>query len=658
MTFNYGREICGNLNIAQSREWLITNGIGGYGCGTIAGVLTRCYHGLLVAALNPPLKRTLLLSKLDETIQYNYQTYPCFTNRWFDGTVSPQGYLQIESFRLEGKIPVWTFACGDALIEKRIWMQQGSNTTYIRYTFKRGSKSLDLSIKALINYRDHHGTTQSGQWKMSVNEMAQGVCIRAFPDAIPFYIMAEGAEVSQHYHWHLGFDLPMEKYRGLWDRDDHYHAVTFNQVLQPGDSLTIIATTNPELILEGNQALQERYDYEAALLKRCPSFSLPWMQQLVLAADQFIVDRPLTLNPEGKTIIAGYPWFADWGRDTMIALPGLTLTTGRPDIAHHILSTFAKYLDGGMLPNVFPDDNETPQYNTVDAILWYFEAIRAYYESTGDIALLTHLYPLLQEVIDWHRQGTRYNIHLDSDHLIYAGQEKTQLTWMDAKVGDWVVTPRKGKPIEVNALWYNALIIMVEFSEILGQSSQEYQRMAQNTHKGFQRYWHPSLKYCHDVLDTPTGHDKSLRPNQIFAVSLPQTNTAPPLLKMEQQKSVVDTVAKTLVTSYGLRSLCPTHHQYKGHYGGDQVSRDGSYHQGIAWGWLIGHFVQAHWRVYGDRTLAKSFLEPMANHLNDACIGNISEIFDGDAPMTPRGCFAQAWSVAEVLRVWRKIHES
>ncbi|MEA5508226.1 amylo-alpha-1,6-glucosidase [Crocosphaera sp. UHCC 0190] len=658
MTFNYGREICGNLNIAQSREWLITNGIGGYGCGTVAGVLTRCYHGLLVAALNPPLKRTLLLSKLDETIQYDYQTYACFTNRWFDGNVSPHGYLQIESFRLEGKIPVWTFACGDALIEKRIWMQQGSNTTYIRYHFKRGSKCLHLSIKALINYRDHHGTTQSGQWKMSVSEINQGVCVRAFPDAIPFYILAEGAEVSQNYHWHLGFDLAMERYRGLWDRDDHYNAATFNQTLQPGDSLTIVATTNPQSILTGHQALEERYDYEAALLNRCPSFSIPWMQQLVLAADQFIVDRPLSHNPEGKTIIAGYPWFADWGRDTMIALPGLTLTTGRPDIAHHILSTFAKYLDGGMLPNVFPDDNETPQYNTVDAILWYFEAIRAYYDSTNDIALLTHLYPLLQEVIDWHRQGTRYNIHLDSDHLIYAGQEKTQLTWMDAKVGDWVVTPRKGKPIEVNALWYNALIIMVEFSEILGHPSQEYQRMAQNTHKGFQRYWHPSLKYCHDVLDTPTGHDKSLRPNQIFAVSLPDSPAAPPLLKMEQQKSVVDTVAKTLVTSYGLRSLCPTHHQYKGHYGGDQVSRDGSYHQGVVWGWLIGHFVQAHWRVYGDRNLAKSFLEPMANHVNDACIGNISEIFDGDAPMTPRGCFAQAWSVAEVLRVWTKINES
>ncbi|MEM8779578.1 MAG: amylo-alpha-1,6-glucosidase, partial [Cyanobacteria bacterium P01_G01_bin.49] len=380
-------------------------------------------------------------------------------------------------------------------------------------------------------------------------------------------------------------------------------------------------------------------------------------KQLVLAADQFIVDRPLSHDPDGKTIIAGYPWFADWGRDTMIALPGLTLTTGGTEIARQILSTFAKYLDGGMLPNVFPDDGEIPQYNTVDAILWYFEAIRAYYSTTGDTSLLTHLYPLLQDVIDWHRQGTRYNIHLDSDHLIYSGQEGTQLTWMDAKVGEWVVTPRIGKPIEVNVLWYNALTVMIEISEVLGQPSAEYQQMAQNTHKGFQRYWHASLKYCHDVLDSPTGHDKSLRPNQIFAVSLPYSTKVPPLLNPEQQKLVVDTVAKNLITSYGLRSLCAAHHQYKGHYGGDQVARDGSYHQGIVWSWLMGHFIEAHWRVYDDRTLAKSFLEPIANHLHDGCVGNISEIFDGDAPMAPRGCFAQGWSVAEVLRVWTKLHE-
>ncbi|MEM8777562.1 MAG: glycogen debranching enzyme N-terminal domain-containing protein, partial [Cyanobacteria bacterium P01_G01_bin.49] len=277
MAFNYGREICGNLNIAQSREWLITNGIGGYGCGTIAGVLTRCYHGLLIAALNPPLKRTLLLAKLDETIQYNYQAYACFTNRWFDGTVSPKGYLNIESFHLEGKIPVWTFAFGDALLEKRIWMQQGENTTYIRYTLKRASKSAHLSIKALVNYRDHHGTTQSGHWQLSIGELNGGICVRAYPDATPFYLLTDGAEVSRNYHWYLGFDLAMEKYRGLWDRDDHYHGATFNQTLQVGESLTIAASTTPQINKDGATALEERYNYENALLKRCSTFTLPWV---------------------------------------------------------------------------------------------------------------------------------------------------------------------------------------------------------------------------------------------------------------------------------------------------------------------------------------------------------------------------------------------
>ncbi len=657
MNFNYGREICGNLALGSSREWLITNGIGGYGCGTISGILTRCYHGLLIAALKPPLKRTLLLTKLDETINYHDQIYQLTTNRWTDGTISPHGYLYLENFHLEGTIPVWTYACGDALIEKRIWMAQGENTTYIRYTLKRGSASMQLSLKAFVNYRDHHGTTQSGEWQISVDEIEKGVSIQAFQEATPFYLFSDSGEVSRNYQWHLAFDLAMEHYRGLWDRDDHYHGATFKTILDPGTSLTIVASTDRHPNLDGKTTLEKQYYYEQQLLNSCPPSDPHWIKQLVLAADQFIVDRPLTDNPDGKTIIAGYPWFADWGRDTMIALPGLTLTTGHPKVAHHILSTFAKYLDQGMLPNVFPDDGETPHYNTVDAILWYFEAIRAYFVATKDTELISYLFPLLQEVIDWHRQGTRYQIHLDDDGLIYAGQEGCQLTWMDAKVGDWVVTPRIGKPIEVNTFWYNALIIMIELAEILGQSSSDYQQMAQKTYQGFQRFWQSSLGYCADVLDTPTGDDYSLRPNQIFAVSLPKSQTLIPLLDTDQQKAVVDIVGQTLVTSYGLRSLSSHHPQYQGKYGGDQVARDGSYHQGIVWGWLIGHFVESYYQVYGNKSQALSFLKPMANHLNNGCIGSISEIFDGDLPLTPRGCFAQAWSVAEVLRVWREISE-
>lgn len=657
MNFNYGRDICGHLTLASSREWLITNGIGGYGCGTISGMLTRCYHGLLIAALKPPLKRTLLLTKLDETLQYCDRVYQLTTNRWSDGSISPRGYLYLENFCLEGTIPVWTFACGDALIEKRVWMEQGANTTYIQYQFKRGSASIDLTLKAFFNYRDHNGTTQSGDWQIAVEEVDRGVGIQAFPEATPFYLFTDSGEIFPNSHWHLAFDLAMERYRGLWDRDDHYQGATIQTILNPGDSITIIASTDRYPNHNGKIALEKRYHYQQELLKNYPSSDPPWIKQLVLAADQFIVDRPLTDNPDGKTIIAGYPWFADWGRDTMIALPGLTLTTGRPEIARQILSTFAKYLDGGMLPNVFPDQGETPQYNTVDAILWYFEAIRAYYTATEDKELIAQLFPLLQEVIDWHRRGTRYNIHLDEDGLIYAGEAGSQLTWMDAKVGDWVVTPRQGKPVEVNALWYNALVIMAYFAEILQQPTAEYQQMAEHTHQGFQRFWEPSLNYCYDVLDTPEGDDSSLRPNQIFAVSLPKFKTTTPLLNHQQEKAIVDIVARELVTSFGLRSLSPNHPHYQGHYGGDQVSRDGSYHQGIVWGWLIGHFVDSYWKVYHDISGALSFLKPMANHLDDACIGSISEIFDGDLPLLPRGCFAQAWSVSEVLRVWREISQ-
>ena len=668
MNIQFGREICGNLNSAESREWLVTNGIGGYASGTISGLLTRRYHGLLVAALKPPLNRTLLVTKLDETVFYHHQSYALDSNRWTDGGINLHGYENIESFRLEGTIPVWTFACADALVEKRIWMQPGANTTYIRYTLLRGSGSLDLSLKALVNYRDYHGNTSGRDWQMQIQSTEAGVRVSAFKEAIPFYILCIGnknhSKVSIYHDWYLGFDLALEKYRGLNHSDDNLHAATFTTNLKMGESITIVASTQSNPSLEENKVLEASQEKEKQLLNNWYSHSNvntentpKWIEQLVLAADQFIVNRPLINQPDGKTIIAGYPWFGDWGRDTMISLPGLTITTGRPLVARTILGTFSRYLDKGMLPNLFPDAGEQPEYNTVDAILWYFEAIRAYYAATKDDKFLAELFPLLAEVIEWHCRGTRYNIHLDDDGLIYAGESGVQLTWMDAKIGDWVVTPRIGKPVEINALWYNALVVMAQFANILGKSSQvqEYQRMLQQTATSFQRFWNRNESYCYDVLDTPGGDDDALRPNQIFAVSLPalETGNFPPLLNSSQQRSVVDKVAQNLLTSYGLRSLAPQNSEYKGKYGGNQLARDSAYHQGTTWGWLIGHFVQAHLKVYQNPTVARSFLKPMANHLQTACVGNISEIFDGDVPINARGCFAQAWSVAEVLRAWQ-----
>jgi predicted glycogen debranching enzyme len=673
MNLQFGREICNNLQIALSREWLVTNGIGGYAAGTIAGVLTRRYHGLLLAALQPPVARTLLLSKLDEIVDYNGISYDLATNCWADGAIAqrlalgeiaPQGYLNIESFHLEGTIPVWNFAFADGLLEKRIWMKQGENITYIRYSYKRGSNPLTLSLKALVNYRDHHGDIQ-GKSLFYINKLREkSLEIQAFRNAKNFYLTANSENKTNNFTWEINniwyrnFALAVEKYRGLNYLEDCLLAATGKVILQQGNTVTIIVSTKAEKEIPKDREIL----LKEKLLITNFSFSnnnysktIPqWIEQLILAANQFIVDRPSQDNPKGKTIIAGYPWFTDWGRDTAIALPGLTISTGRYEIAKTILRTFAKYVDRGMLPNVFPDAGETPHYNTVDATLWYFEAIRAYYDATKDREFIAELFPLLVDIIHWHVQGTRHNIHMDDDGLLYAGESGVQLTWMDAKVDDWVVTPRIGKPVEVNALWYNALVCMGYFSGILGESVAKYQQMAAMTRSHFAKFWYDAGGYCYDVIDSPDGNDASFRPNQIFAVSLPSTKMGAELATLDKspQKMIVDKVAQKLLTSSGLRSLSTNNPHYIGIYGGDRLQRDAAYHQDTTWGWLIGHFVQAHLRVYNNPELARSFLLPMSHHIGDACIGNISEIFDGDAPFIPRGCFAQAWSVAEVLRAW------
>jgi predicted glycogen debranching enzyme len=654
MSINFGREICGLPDLAAGLEWLVTNGIGGYASGTVAGILTRRYHGLLVAALKPPLMRTLLLAKLDETALYYGRNYSLGANRWINGAVNLDGYRHIESFELEGTIPTWRFACADASLQKRVWMQPGSNTTYVQYYLHRASQPLVLKLKALVNYRDYHGSTHGQGWQMSIDAVEYGVCVTAFEGAVPLYLLSDSTYASPAHEWYYEFDLARERDRGLSDREDHLYAATFEATLQSGESLTFVASTEMYPKLNGNATLDLRRSCDQKLLgiwkqSRVSAKTDPdWVHQLVLAADQFIVNRPLPDEPNGKTIIAGYHWFSDWGRDTMISLPGLTISVGRPEVARPILRTFARYVDQGMLPNRFPDAGEALEYNTVDATLWYFEAIRAYYAATKDDELLSELFPVLADIINWHRQGTRYNIHLDpNDGLLYAGEAGVQLTWMDAKIGDWVVTPRIGKPIEVNALWCNALGTMTSFARHLGKPHQEYEQLQELANRGFQRFWNDALGYCYDVLDGPEGHDDSLRPNQIFAVSLPESPLTP-----LQQRGVVESCARSLLTSHGLRSLDPNHSQYQGHYGGDQLQRDSVYHQGTVWGWLIGPFVLAHLRVFHDPAQARSLLDPMANHLCTHGVGSLSEIFDGDEPLSPRGCIAQAWTVAEVLRAW------
>ncbi len=655
---NFGRDICGDLPAAEQREWLVTNGIGGFASGTVAGLLTRRYHGLLLAALKPPLGRTLLVAKLDELAEYDGRTYPLGTNRWAGEALDPQGYRLIERFRLEGTTPVWTFTWADARVEKRVWMKQGANTAYVHYELARASRPLKLGIKALVNYRDSHSSTHAGDWRMNIQKVEHGLRVEAFAGAAPFYLLSVGATAKPAHAWYRNFDLAMERYRGLDDREDHLHAGTFNAELKPGQSITVVISTETTPDLSALSTWESRLDHERSLFDQWAKAHPPafreapgWIRQLVLAADQFIVKRPLPEDPDAHSVIAGYHWFGDWGRDTMIALPGLALSTGRTEIARRILSTFSRFVDRGMLPNRFPDAGQAPEYNTVDATLWYFEAIRQYVAATRDQGLVRELFPVLADIVAWHVRGTRYSIHVDSaDGLLHAGEPGVQLTWMDAKVGDWVVTPRIGKPVEVNALWYNALLTMGQFARTLGEPAEQYESMAQQARIGFQHFWNPTQGFCFDVIDGPEGNDISLRPNQLFAVSLPESPLAP-----DQQRAVVDVCARQLLTSHGLRSLSANDPAYQPHYGGDSQQRDAAYHQGTVWGWLLGPFVLAHLRVHGDTAQAASFLEPMAHHLKNHGLGTASEIFDGDAPFAPRGCIAQAWTVAEVLRAWTLI---
>ncbi|MEE8243380.1 MAG: amylo-alpha-1,6-glucosidase [Pseudomonadales bacterium] len=656
-----GREICGDLHIAERREWLVTNGIGGFASGTVAGLLTRRYHGLLFAALTPPLGRTLLVTKLDETAEYDGVTLALFTNRWTGGAVDPHGYRYIERFRLEGTTPVWTFALADALLEKRIWMQQGANTTCIRYDLVRAHRSVRLTLKALVNYRDYHSCTRADGWQFTVEPVEQGLRFIAFDGAKPCYLFSDCAAAEPTHSWYHNFDLAVERYRGLDDREDHLHVGTFTVELRPGGSVTFLASTDPASSEAEGASLQQRLARERTLLEKFavanPELSSdvpPWIAQLVLAADQFIVSRPLADQLNGRTVVAGYPWFGDWGRDTMISLPGLTLCTGRSGVARAILRTFSRFTNAGMLPNRFPDAGQAPEYNTVDATLWYFEAVRQYYAATRDKELLREIYPILAEMVDWYHSGTRYNIHVDEkDGLLYAGEAGVQLTWMDAKVGDWVVTPRIGKPVEVNALWLNALVTQSQFANLLKKPAGTYEKMTAQARESFQRFWNGATGWCFDVIDGPDGDDASLRPNQLLAVSLPESPLRP-----EQQRAVVDVCARRLLTSFGLRSLAPGDPHYKGHYGGDPVHRDGAYHPGTGWGWLLGPFVLAHLRVHQDPARAMSFLEPLAHHLQVHGVGTASEIFDGDPPFAARGCIAQAWTVAEVLRAWLAVRSA
>jgi len=643
------------LDLALTREWLVTDGLGGYASGTVPGVNTRRYHGLLVAPLAPPLGRHVLLSKLEETLRIEGHDYSLSPSEFEGSQLHPRMFSHLSGFALEAGLPVWRYTVGASTLEKRVRMERGRTATYVSYRLD-GPTSATLTLTPLCSFREfHHETVGSDDWHFRTIPTEGGVEIRAYAGATPYFVLVHAPPGrdwrfagQQGWWWH--FLHREERSRGQDFLDDAYAMGQIECELHPGEVLTVVAALErdvPPLPLgEGVSSSEED----------------PFVAQLRRAAHQFLVARPIPGEPvaidgqsvpQAGTVLAGYHWFGDWGRDTFIALPGLARATGRLDECRAIARSFARYVDRGMLPNRFPDTGAPlgdGDYNTVDATLWYIHAVAQLDRLTGG-GLVQEVYATLAEIIDWHITGTRFGIVVDlTDGLLRV--ENPQLTWMDAKVGGWDCTPRDGKPVEIQALWHHALVLMEVWAQMLNRPVHELRRYntlrVQAAESFEERFWYAAGGYLYDSLDGSQGHDAGLRPNQIIAAALSDSP-----LTTEQRKSVVDVVAARLWTPRGLRTLDQADERYRGRYDGDVWSRDGSYHQGTVWPWLIGPFVDAHLLVYGDKSMARRYVEPFRQQLMaEGCVGSINEIFDGDSPHTPRGSVAQAWSVSEVFRAW------
>lgn len=645
----FDQSICGNLREATGREWLETNGLGGYASATISGMHTRRYHGLLVAATKPPVGRVVMLAKLEETLVINGERFDLSVNQ-YPGVIHPQGYQYLRSFRL-APFPVFTYEVAGVVVEKSVFMPHGENTVVVQYHQRkkaRGVKECRLEIHPLVAFRDYHGTAhENSALSPHVAARLGQATIQPYAELPPLHIAHNAEALSITGYWYRNFEYQAERERGLDYHEDLFNPFKLAFDFSRSSEATVIASTQPHRAEEAESLCAAELARRSAVANALPKQS-EFVRTLLTAADQFIVARG-----EQKTIIAGYHWFSDWGRDTMIALPGLTLTTKRYDVAKSILLAFAQYLDQGMLPNRFPDAGEAPEYNTVDATLWYIEAVRALVAATGDYEFVREqLYDKLVDIIAWHERGTRYQIRVDADGLLFAGEPGVQLTWMDAKVGEWVVTPRIGKPVEIQALWYNALCVMQELAVKFGDAAraEQFGALAARARNSFQQaFWNDEADCLYDVVNGET-RDSAIRPNQILAVSLPYT-----MLDEDRARRMVAVVERALLTPVGLRSLSPNDPSYVGKYQGGVQSRDGAYHQGTVWAWLMGPFIKAYLRVHGrtpvTRRQTKVWLSQFGEHLRVAGLNQISEIFDGEAPHEPRGCIAQAWSIAEILRV-------
>jgi predicted glycogen debranching enzyme len=663
-----GDNVC-DLGQLLNRAWLVTNGLGGYASGTVAGVVTRRYHGFLIAALAAPFGRMLMLSNISEQLRLPNGRNVRFGSKEQPGSLLKTGdFPLLTEFWLDLGLPVWQYKVDGIVLEKRVLLLHQQNTVYVTYRLVDGPERVRLKLLPAVHFRSHDAPVSlpiSGDYQLSAKgghyELSAG------PNLPGLRMMLYGQEVAFTFEPKKlpQFLYRVEESRGYDSQGDLFSPGYFRVDLVQGRDASLVASTESwETIgaISPQDAAQAETQRRLLLLAEsrvadCDKFG----GALVLAADQFIV-RPVgrvedaarvrAAGDEVRTVIAGYHWFTDWGRDTMISLEGLTLVTGRQVEAGYILRTFAHYIRDGLIPNLFPEGEREGLYHTADATLWYFHALARYLDYSRDRTTLQLLLPKLLEIINCHLRGTRFGIGVDpSDGLLRQGAEGYQLTWMDAKVDNWVATPRRGKPVEINALWYNTLRLMERWvGEEQGQQAAQWLREhARQAKASFnKRFWYSDGGYLYDVVDGPQGDDSACRPNQIFAFSLDY-----PVLDHVHWSPVLQVVQDRLLTPVGLRTLAPGHPDYKPQYYGDLRARDSAYHQGTVWAWLIGPFVDAWLRVHPeDRQGARTLIAGFESHLNEACIGTISEIFDAEAPYTPRGTVAQAWSVAEVLRAF------
>jgi predicted glycogen debranching enzyme len=651
------------------REWLVANGLGGYASGTVSGAITRRYHGLLVAALPAPFGRMMMLNGLSERLRFpNHKAV--YTGAEELAGIQPEFVIPVAEFRLEAGLPVWRYEAEGFVLEKRLLMPYRQNTVQITYRLLEGSGLLRLGLRPAVDFRSHHdtvGEAHSRRYVLTAVEDRFEVSSGSELPPLRLFLYGESAAFTFDRRHTSTIRYLTEQNRGYDWEGILWSPGYFRVDLARGEQATMVASTES---WDTITALKPEDAADAELQRRrtllalaAPCASEGAAAELVLAADQFLITpagraedaaRAYAAGDDSRTVVAGYHWFTDWGRDTMISLEGLTLTAGRRREAGWILRTFAHYVRDGLIPNMFPDGSQEGLYHTADATLWFFHAIHRYQQATGDRTTLRLLLPKLAGIVERHMLGTRFGIGVDpADGLLRQGEEGYQLTWMDAKVQDWVVTPRRGKAVEINALWYNALRLLEGWlrEEQGDAAAQAAGEAAERVRESFnRRFWYEAGGYLYDVVDGEEGDDAACRPNQVIAISLDN-----PVLEQDRWAPVLDVVRERLLTPVGLRSLAPGDPDYKAKYYGDLRSRDAAYHQGTVWAWLIGPFVDAWLKTHpGDYAAARRFLEGFLPHLDEACVGSISEVFDADAPYTPRGCIAQAWSVAEVLRCWVK----